>query len=382
MCGIFGWNFKPGHKIPAGQREVLSSTLAVANSLRGDQSWGIYLAGQGSRKPFTRREVGDIADVPGIASFAAFPVAMAHTRYATTGVISKENQHPFRVGNILLAHNGMIFNHEELNRKYSRACSVDSQHFAHHLENSLSVKDIEAYGALEWIEMDRPEVVYISRLRNGTLHAAGIRNYKGKTVGVVWSSDKAHLDSALGAARLDSYPYEPLKEGEVYEINRGKMYLTKRECLEVAKDSLSPTERKWMNWRTSGARGGYMTGRTASPSYGARDVDYFGDGGADTYTGSSFDEPSPFAGGSRDHTLFIDPEDDPTVREYMATHGLRIVDAGIITDREGNLIEWEDVLKRIDDEEAAYETAADMAAALGRDDARDHKHSPAWGGKE
>lgn len=223
MCGIFGWSFKRKAKIPAGQREVLASTLAVANSLRGDQSWGAYYMSAEGR-PVVRKHVGDIARVTGVGAFGHVNTLFAHTRYATTGAVIAENSHPFRAGNLLLAHNGMIFNHDALNAKYHRECAVDSMHFAHHLAAGRGFGDIEAYGTVVWVEDPHPHTVKLCRMRQGQLAVYGIKNAKGKQVGTVWSSDRAHLENALGASRLDCFPYVKLEEGAVYEVRQGKLY--------------------------------------------------------------------------------------------------------------------------------------------------------------
>lgn len=247
MCGIFGWSFKRRSRIPAAQREALASTLAIANSFRGDQSWGVaYVDRDGKQR--VRKQVGDIATVPGISALGMHDVLMAHTRYATTGRVIKDNQHPFRAGPVLLAHNGMIFNHEELNRKYGRCCAVDSEHFAHHLAEGHNFSDIEAYGSIEWFEGDSRSV-NLCRMRQGQLAIYGIKNHKGKQVGVAWSSDAAHLRSAIGAARLDAFPYIKPEEGQVYEVSGGKLYLAKDRrlaCVEPVIDT-----RGWAAYRST-----------------------------------------------------------------------------------------------------------------------------------
>lgn len=257
MCGIFGWSFKRKARICAGQREALATTLGVANSLRGDQSWGCFFLDHGG-KARTRREVGDIADVTGLGSLGMWDLFMAHTRYATVGRVCRDNQHPFQVGHVLLAHNGVVFNHDELNEKYGRACSVDSQHFAHHLAEKRDFSDVEAYGAIEWIEdADKgaaSQTVNLCRMRRGQLAVWGIRNSKGKQVGTAWSSDVEHLRSAIGAARLDAFPYKKLDEGCVYTVQGGRLYTSERRlaCVEPTWDPQA-----WTTYRSTqtGGRG-------------------------------------------------------------------------------------------------------------------------------
>jgi hypothetical protein len=271
MCGIFGWSFVKRARLPAAQREVLAATLAVSNSMRGDQSWGAhYLTRDG--RTVTRREVGDIARVAGIgAQLGEQNLMMAHTRFATVGSVSKDNQHPFRAGEILLAHNGVVSNHTELNAKYSRQCSVDSQHFAHHLAEGRDFSDVEAYGSLEWIENSAPASINLLRMRKGSLAVYGIRDAKGKQVGTVWSSDMEHLRSAIGASRLDGFPYVQLEEGHVYVVAKGKLHEDPRRLACAAPS--------WDGWESlyrstqGGARGGrFVTRREGKYIEGIREV--------------------------------------------------------------------------------------------------------------
>jgi hypothetical protein len=262
MCGIYGWSFKKKARIPAAKREALSSVLAVANSLRGDQSWG-YATIKDESRVQVRKEVGDIAGAAGIAKLGHHDMLMAHTRFATHGKVTAANQHPFKVGNIILAHNGVVYNHDELNAKHNRKCEVDSLHFAHALHERLPFKDIEAYGTIEWINDAELSRIYFSRLANGSLSVYGIENDAGAVVGIVWSSDEEHIKSALGAARLDGFPYQALEAGVIHFVERGAFYYAKgAEKLEVTSPSyLTRTQR--YAFRSSGGRaygaGGYTS---------------------------------------------------------------------------------------------------------------------------
>jgi hypothetical protein len=390
MCGIFGWSFQRKSKIPAGQREVLGATLAVANSMRGDHSWGVYLAGQKNTEPRVVREVGDIAEVAGIgARLAAYPVIMAHTRHATTGAISRKNQHPFKVGHVLLAHNGMVFNHLELNRRHGRDCAVDSQHFAHHLDAGLAVSEIEGYGALEWVEDSEPERTYLARLRSGQLSVWGIRNRKGKTVGAVWSSDEAHLRSAVGASRLDGYPFETLKQGEVYSVEKGMLYQTKRACLEISAPVL--TDREWITstsrtscggksyrvrtWPRSSYSSG-LDGSTWTPGstwdYKAQRYVKAGDRAPTTpHEIACTRKPDTYeviTGGADRGTLLLDDgagasatrdidlsDIDPTIQMEAERRHLTQLDSGLYMDRQGKIVDLEAIAD--DEEEDAWKRA-------------------------
>jgi hypothetical protein len=134
---------------------------------------------------------------------------------------------------------------------------VDSQHFAHHLAEGRDFSDIEAYGAIEWIVVPRSRVVNLCRMRNGVLAVYGIRNAKGKQVGCVWSSDVEHLRSAIGAARLDAFPYVKLEEGHVHTVQNGKLFTDPRR-LACVEPTLTASD--WGMYRSTQTGGGCTLG--------------------------------------------------------------------------------------------------------------------------
>lgn len=231
MCGIFGWSFKGHAGVGIGQREVMAGVLALGNSTRGDQSWGIYARhGQNMR---IVKEVGDICKAA-FAHNASTPVLMAHTRFSTHGKITKDNAHPHTAGPIILSHNGVIFNHEDLNKKYERHCEVDSQHLALHLAQGLPFTDLEGYGSIEWVDTNHPDTIMLCRMEGGQLAVAGIKNDKDKQVGTVWSSDEDHLHDALDACRVRWFDYMRPIEGKVYEVANGKLFESRHADLTLA----------------------------------------------------------------------------------------------------------------------------------------------------
>jgi hypothetical protein len=173
------------------------------------------------------KRVGDISQASGISAWGRAPTVMAHTRQATHGAVIPENCHPFTVGKITLAHNGVISNHGELNMKHGRTCAVDSEHLAIHLHEGRNFSDIAGYGSITWLVEDALSTVQICRMRSGSMSVVGVTIGSGPNapqVGTVWSSDRSHLKRACHAAGLTFFEYEDLKEGMVYEIRGGKLW--------------------------------------------------------------------------------------------------------------------------------------------------------------
>ena len=89
--------------------------------------------------------------------------AIFHTRGASTGPVNTDNQHPFTFSNapegspewkrtVVGIHNGVIANHEELNKKYSREFTCDSMHIYKHLAEGREMREICGWGNLAWYD--------------------------------------------------------------------------------------------------------------------------------------------------------------------------------------------------------------------------------------
>lgn len=138
-CGVFGIYFKH----PKFSRHLVQATLSglLTNQHRGEESAGIAVSnGKRVSEPF--RKMGLVHDLfqayhsnhSAINSLSGY-MAIAHTRYSTTGSSSIKNAAPFLfssrwMGTIAIAHNGNITNAESLrkeigNHKFSS--STDSE---------------------------------------------------------------------------------------------------------------------------------------------------------------------------------------------------------------------------------------------------------------
>jgi hypothetical protein len=260
MCGIFGWTLDKKAPLSAAQRETLASALAVANARRGPHSWGAYCLTRGADGKFGAPEimkrVGSMADEKGIGALGLADVCMGHTRFATNGAVTVDNCHPFTVGDVTLAHNGMIYNHREVAAKYGRTCDVDSLHLAHHLAEGRPFNDLEGYGAVMYVRAQAPGEVHLSRMQSGQLSVYGLGS-RGKCWGVVWSSDQYHLQAALKAARVDCFPYETLRQGRVYVARTAGDLVVLPDTIrhDLAAERLSREEQARAQWLTSGAQG-------------------------------------------------------------------------------------------------------------------------------
>ncbi len=127
MCGIIGIVSRQ----PFTTRELLSRLKRV--EYRGYDSYGYW---DGERLV---KRTGKIA----IEEAGESRLAISHTRWATTGPVTRDNAHPHRAGNVTIVHNGIIENWRELRASLEAEGAVftsktDSEVIAHYLAARLA----------------------------------------------------------------------------------------------------------------------------------------------------------------------------------------------------------------------------------------------------
>jgi hypothetical protein len=149
-----------------------------------------------------------------------------------------KNAHPFRREGVILAHNGVIRNHSELNFKYSRAFDVDSQHLLAHILEEKPLDELEGYGTIEFSREREPGSIFLAQMTKDGALAVVRTKY-----GVIWSSTKAHLLAGVMAAGLGGgLENIAFALGELLLCKSGRIYDTGEKGYKLSEaSSFQPT---------------------------------------------------------------------------------------------------------------------------------------------
>ncbi|MDD5172279.1 MAG: glutamine--fructose-6-phosphate transaminase (isomerizing) [Candidatus ainarchaeum sp.] len=153
MCGIIGYVG------PGKASQILTDGLKMLE-YRGYDSVGIAVLNHGKLE--VRKDKGMVEAVSSALAFTTMDgnVGIGHTRWATHGVVCRENSHPHSdcTKNIVLAHNGVIENFSklkaELSTSHKFASDTDSEVIAHLVEEYSKTQPLQkafmrAIGRLE-----------------------------------------------------------------------------------------------------------------------------------------------------------------------------------------------------------------------------------------
>ena len=148
MCGIVGLISRRHNGFISKNAEMFTQLL-IADTIRGDDSTGVFgvtsggsvdvLKGDTNGYVFTKSQ--NYSTIKNKIR-SHYHIIVGHNRKATKGQITPENAHPFHEGNIVLVHNGTIWNSDDLNKDVD----VDSHAIAH----ALNENDADTAGQDQW----------------------------------------------------------------------------------------------------------------------------------------------------------------------------------------------------------------------------------------
>jgi asparagine synthetase B (glutamine-hydrolysing) len=168
-----------------GRHEKAVRTMLILDSIRGEDSTGVAVIPKHGNQVKLAKQVGDPFQLFDHKSFdKAFQgiqrVIIGHNRYATTGVVSRNNAHPFENDVLVGAHNGTLNTKWKL--KDQHRFSVDSEALYHHIaEKGLKDALDNMGGAWALVWWDKNEET-LNLLRN-----------KERPLWMCWSEDGKQL---------------------------------------------------------------------------------------------------------------------------------------------------------------------------------------------
>lgn len=210
MCGIAGYIAKGEVDL---RLDMALLVLAQEMDKRGGHSWGWT--------NWVDVDKGMYAAATSLRTqHFGHAMAAVHTRYATTGEKIADNSHPFTITReqttpLIGMHNGIVYNHTELNRDYARKCAVDSMHIFEHIADGIDLNTIEAYGAIMYFQDGK---LYGGRFNGGELAVALTEQ------GVIYASTRSAVERALELSGIVLTHFYEVEEGHLYHFTCESIY--------------------------------------------------------------------------------------------------------------------------------------------------------------
>ena len=222
MCGIYGIAKSPT-PYTMRQFKVVKKVLreiAIDSETRGSHSSGIAKVGANTRIYKSLLPSSKFVDTKdyneSVSSLRDDSyILLGHTRFATDGAIVKSNAHPFKVGNVVGAHNGCVYNIKEMQGQLDKQCPVDSQLIFKSINDNDNIqdaiKDFDSDFALSFVK-NNPMVLHLCRELNRPLHIAYVPELKT----LFYASETQFIEDALAKGNI--------KNVDVYSLNKNTLY--------------------------------------------------------------------------------------------------------------------------------------------------------------
>lgn len=224
MCGVCGVSFK---KDLMGTDMFFDSIaifkmLLVENTDRGKDSTGIvYLADKeyNIKKGFAKGSDAQYFVMPATNQTGM----LGHTRYATIGNKTDiKNVHPFETTNLVGIHNGTIFNHKELKKRFNiKTKGTCDSEVVLQLIDQEGIEGLKyVYGTymLVFIQKSNPNKIYI--ITNGTKPLVLLFNKSFLAFGSIAKDTLKEWNQTESEYKINTLSAEP---SILYELENGKI---------------------------------------------------------------------------------------------------------------------------------------------------------------
>ncbi len=225
MCGIFGY---VGKKTNAAQ--IVFEGLKRLD-YRGYDSWGIAVKITDNKSNLkseivVEKHVGKIGEVNDVNNLPSGSIAIAHTRWATTGAVTKVNAHPYfsTDKSFALAQNGIVENFDELKKKlkkkgYTFISQTDTEVIVRLIEDKLKrVKDLFIAVREAFLELEgRNTIILVTNA--GKIYAA--RNGSPLVIGFNSKTKETYISSDTLSFSSLADKMIAIDNGEMVIINGG-----------------------------------------------------------------------------------------------------------------------------------------------------------------
>lgn len=240
MCGLFG------AMGPVPNRKQIVAHLSLLNMERGKDSTGYAEIN-------TKTGQSKILKCPTSAktflpylNLAQDDLLIGHTRHATSGRINKSNAHPWRIGNIVGCHNGVLFNEFEVweylhDNGEEANYEVDSQYLLH--MHSCYGHNGVASGMLNLTYWDELKNALVIQCYKNPLCLAIADDYSW----LCWSSEIEHLEYALSGYKTEDYTLYDMKE-EVHVWTPGKTLWVETDKVKFDEEAYSKYDNEYDKW--------------------------------------------------------------------------------------------------------------------------------------
>lgn len=232
MCGLSGFSLAPGEAVNS---RILATALLLGIEHRGKDATGAAWRDAYNNIVIQKHPVDATRYVKRLSIPRSARVAVLHTRFATQGShFNNGNNHPIRVGSIVGAHNGVLYNDYDLfhDMKMERLAQVDSEaifaglHYGDQAKHTEFLGKLEGSAAVAWMdELEDADTLHVSRVEQSPVCWA-----QSEHGSFVFASTFEAVDTAMDAARMKIAHADVLDNGHYFRVKAGMVAESVQFC--------------------------------------------------------------------------------------------------------------------------------------------------------